>query len=180
MAKKLFFILIIAQILIFGIGYFFLDPILDKKIENTESELATLVDKLKNAKKAQSEMLKIKERLKEEQEKLEKIKLKYVKKTELSKVTEKLNILARQNNVSITDFSPILNNYFEQAGNSKINPMPFLLEMKGGYLDTGKFLENLEELPFYLVPGELIMEKGNRSDGTIVSKVSVKIYTWNN
>ncbi|MGD9898154.1 MAG: type 4a pilus biogenesis protein PilO [Calditrichaceae bacterium] len=180
MAKKLFFILIILQIFIFGIGYFILDPVLNKKIKNTESELAALVSKLKSAKTAQAEMSKIKNLLQIEQGQLEKIKLKYVKKTELAKVTEKLNVLARQNNIVITDFSPVLNNYFDQAGNSKINPMPFLLEIKGGYLDTGKFLENFENLPFYLVPGELEMEKSNQSDGTIVSKVSVKLYTWNN
>lgn len=67
MAKKVFFLLILLQILIFGTGYFFLDPVLDKMIENTENEILNLNNKLKKARSAQADMSKIETRLREEQ-----------------------------------------------------------------------------------------------------------------
>ena len=177
MTKKKFFTIFGIFVLSIFLWYYFIYlPQIDE-LNQINILLTETSQKVSMARNAQINLEKIRERFEIEQSKLKKERSKFVRRDELGKVTKALRNLAKKHNLKLVDFSPGLKNYFEEK-KAKIVPMPLSITLIGRYIEIGKFIEEWETLPFYLIPRELTLEKVDKYGYDVQAVIETKLYTW--
>ncbi len=177
--QRLFLILSLVLILS-GIGwYLFIYKPIQINIKQTKLEVHEITQNLKNARKAKNDLHQLESRLETAKADLEAIKQHIVNRKNLTRVTKELQRVAEEYDLEITDFSPILDSYFETTGNEHIKPLPIIIKLTGRYLQIGKFLEALNNLDFYLTPNELVIEKLDPEKNDLTATITCILYTWN-
>jgi len=136
--------------------------------------------KLNSAKKAQLDLSSIQKRLTEEQFELENVKKRFLKKNELEKATAQTDALAKQFNLKLKEFSPVLESYLASSGqNKKIQGYPLVITVEGRYVNIGKFIDNWENLPFYMTPYELKIKRVEEGRNELQAMISGTLYAFN-
>ena len=79
----------------------------------------------------------------------------------------------------LMDFSPAFDSYFSNSKYDRIIALPIELGVEGKYLDVGRFIENWDQLPFYLVADELSIERTEYDPRVLKAQVKSLLYTWN-
>lgn len=177
--KKLFVVLV--SILVVGVAswYIFMNRPAEKKLENVNEKLSTIVQKVKTAKRAKRNIDNVQDRYELIQKKLEKQKSKFIRRNELSRVTSRMDEMAKDFNLKLVDFAPALENYFARDQAAVIVTLPLVVTVEGNYIDIGRYLENWYKLPFYITTEEIELAGKNENQTTLESKISAKLYTWN-
>ncbi len=178
MSKRRFFIKLMSVIVLGFMWYYFIYiPQIDT-LAKLETQLMDFNSKVHMAQSAKINLVNMRNRYQTEQDRLQKEKSKFVRKQDLGKVTKALQDLAKKYDLKLVDFSPGFRDYFEKQ-DEKIIPLPLSITLVGRYLSIGKFLEEWENLPFYLIPVSIILEKSDENGYDIQAVIESKLYTWN-
>ncbi len=178
MTKKRFFIKIISVIFLIFVWYYFLYLPQINTISQLEVKLLEYDNKVEVARNAKINILNMRSRYQVEQQRLETEQAKFIKKQDLGKVTRQLQQLAQKFNLKLVDFSPEFRDYFDKQ-DEKIIPLPLSITLIGRFLAIGKFIEEWEKLPFYLIPESLILERLDKNGIEIQAVIEAQLYTWN-
>lgn len=180
MARREVFITLV--VLLFGgllLWFVFLYQPQKLEAEQLENQLKAVRNKLKNANRANLDIQNVETKLLEEQKGLETIKTRFIEKAELAKVSEKMREVSKQYKLKMTDFAPVLENYFADTISAKISDLPLMITVQGKYLDVGQFIENWKNLPFYITPEEISITRIKSQSNDLETKIMCKIYAWN-
>ncbi len=174
-------LLILSLVLLVGLGYWslYVNAQQKKDLENVNSELENIMAKVRNAQLAGENINLLKQRYEEEQKKLHLERQRFVDKNDLSIVTERLKKFAAKYHLQLMDFSPAFENYFTSSKYERIIALPIELGVEGKYLDIGRFIEDWDKLPFYLVADELSIERTEYNPNILKAQVKSLLYTWN-
>ncbi len=175
--KKFYLIFLMYVVLVFSWYLFGYLPQL-QNLETINLKLGEVSQKVAIARNAKVNLENIKKHFNQEQQYLEKEKERFVKREELGKVIKELRKLAQRYHLKLVDFSPGLKDYFA-AKNQKIVPLPISITFIGDFISSGKFLDGWRNMPFYLIPEEVTMEKVDKSGRDIQTVVQAKLYIWN-
>ena len=178
MSKKRFFIKILVVISLIFIWYYFIYVPQLNTLSKLETSLLEYGNKVHMAQNAKVNLINIRKRYQIVQNRLEEERAKFVRKKDLGTVTKTLQKLAREYNLKLVDFSPGFRDYFEKQ-NEQIIPLPLSITLVGRYLAIGKFIEAWMNLPFYLIPESIILEKLDKNGYDIQAVIEAKLYTWN-
>jgi len=178
-AKRLLILLIFLQIFT-GIGWYlgFYQPY-HQKMALVQRQLDESLRKLSNANHAKIDLKNIEARLNREKQNLADIKSHFIYKTELARVTEDLRRRAEKFDLVLTDFAPVLDNYFVDTLHTEIKPLPLAITVTGKYLDIGRYIESWDQLPFYILPNEIKIEKLDEKSNDLQATVTGNLYAWN-
>ena len=178
MSKRRFFIKLMLVIFLCFMWYYFIYiPQIDT-LAKLETQLMDFNSKVHMAQTAKVNLVNMRNRYQTEQDRLQKEKSKFVRKQDLGKVAKALQELAKKYDLKLVDFSPGFRDYFEKQ-DEKIIPLPLSVTLVGRYLSIGRFLEEWENLPFYLIPVSIILEKLDKNGYDIQAVIESKLYTWN-
>ncbi|HFE63208.1 hypothetical protein B1H10_02030 [candidate division KSB1 bacterium 4484_188] len=178
-ALKFFFIIVFLILVITAAWYFVLYRPIQMEEEKVKAQIETITEKLKDAQFAQRDLRAIDQRLAESKTELEEIKAHIVDRDNLAQVMERLQQVSEKFDLEFEDFSPVLESYFQAAGNNRIKPIPIVVTVKGRYLNIGKFIEYWQKLDFYLKEQEAIIEKLNPKSNELTANITCILYTWN-
>ncbi|APF19325.1 hypothetical protein Calab_3632 [Caldithrix abyssi DSM 13497] len=178
MTRKKFAIKLGIIVLVVLLWYNFVYVAQINRLTLLDVELLEVRNKVNMASNAKSNLENIKKRFEQEQIQLEKEKAKFVRRENLGQVTERLQSLAEKYNLKLVDFSPGFKDYFEQK-DKKIIPLPLTITLVGQYLAIGKYIEQWQELPFYILPQSIIMERLDENGYDVQAVIDTKLYTWN-
>lgn len=178
-AQRIFLIVVTSMVVLLVGWYIFIYQPLKLDISQKQRQLSELNVKINSARRASADLTHIEQRLKQARAELDALKERIVYRRDISEVTKKLSALAVKYNVEITDFSPALDSYFEEKGNEKIKPLPIALTVVGRYLEIGRFVEHFDDLDFFLVPREIVIEKTEAESNDLMATVTSTLYTWN-
>ncbi len=178
MSKRRFFVTLGIYIVLVFLWYGFIYVPQTERLNQINIELNNIAQKVMMARNAQINLDMMKKRFEEEQKRLEQEQSKFIKRDELGKVTKALSQLANRYNLKLVDFSPGLKNYFE-VKEGRIVPLPLSITLIGRYVQIGKFIEEWNSLPFYLIPQELTLERLDKNGYDLQAVIETKLYTWN-
>lgn len=177
--KKIFVVLVSILVLGFVSWYILINNSAERNLENVNEELSTIVQKVKTAKRAKRNIDNVQDRYELIQKKLEKQKSKFIRRNELSRVTSRMDEMAKEHNLKLVDFAPALENYFAKDKSAVIVTLPLVVTVEGNYIDIGRYLENWYKLPFYITTDEIELNRKKEKNTKLESKISAKLYTWN-
>lgn len=160
--------------------YSFVYVSLDKELQDVSNQLNELTLKVGQARRAEYDIRHIESRLSKEKLSLEQEKNRFIRKGDLSAVTEKMRQLAQKHDITVLDFSPSFENYFENNLDTKITALPIDITISGKYLDIGKYMEDWDSLQFYIFPSAILIETLGKESNLLKAKISTKLYIWNN
>jgi Tfp pilus assembly protein PilO len=175
-------LIILLVILAFGLAgwYTFMYSGQKSALDKVSAQLNDFNLKVGQARRAQSDIKVVESRFQVEALQLENEKSRFIKKNELSIVTTQMDQMARKYNLKLEDFSPSMENYFENTPDAKIMTLPVEITVTGLYLDLGRYLENWPQLPFYILPHAISIEPVDLESNVIRTRIMTKLYTWNN
>jgi len=175
-------LIVLFLILLIGLvgWYSFIYSAQQGELQVVTAQLNDFNLKVGQARRAQSDIKAVETRFQEESMQLENERARFIKKNELSKVTSQMESLARRHNLRLEDFSPSMENYFETNPDAKISALPVEITISGLFLDLGKFIEEWPQLPFYILPHSMTIEKKDVDGSLIKARIVTKLYTWNN
>ncbi len=179
MERKIFVGLFALFILSTAAWYIFIDTANSRALKKINQDVDIISAKVKNARHAQMDYSNVQKKYEEDQKRLIQERTRFVNKNDLSDVTYRLQKFAADYQLKLMDFSPELQAYFAASPEDKIVPLPIVISVNGGYLDTGKFLENWYQLPFYLIPEEITIERIEEGGNELKSTTTASLYTWN-
>jgi len=177
--RKIFIVLISLLVLAYTGWYIIVDYSNTSKLKLVDRELAAITKKLNHARHAQNDYANIQKKYESDQKRLIQERTRFVGKDELSEVTRQLQKFAKDFNLKLMDFSPILETYFAANPEDKIISLPIEIAVHGGYLDAGLFVENWHKLSFYLIPEEIEIERIDPDDNQLDVMITASLYTWN-
>ncbi len=178
--KKLFFILATLFTASVVLWYVFLYRPNSQRIQVLDSQLKQTFAQLKSANHAKVDMKNIELRLEKEKKNLENLKKRFVDKNNLTEVTITMKHFASRYGLELVDFAPVLENYFSQNPKSRVLPLPLAITIKGDYIQMGRFIEDWQKLPFFIIPEEIVVEKPDENKNDLQAVVTGKLYCWNN
>lgn len=178
MTKKKFYIIFLTYIVLAVAWYMFVYLPQLQNLEAINIKLGEVSQKVTMARNAQVNLENIKKHFNQEQEYLKKEKERFIKREELGKVIVELRKLAKKYNLKLVDFSPGLKDYFTEK-DQKIVPLPVSITFIGDFISIGKFMDAWRDMPFYLIPEEVTMERIDKSGRDIQTVVQSKLYIWN-
>ncbi len=178
MSKKRFYTILTVYLLLLFIWYMFIYLPQVQALDEVNTKLNEVSQQVAMARRAQINLKNIKTRFQSEQKELQKEKDKFIRKDQLGKVTQELRRLADKYDLKLTDFSPGFKDYFD-AEKKSIVPLPLSISFIGRYLQIGKYIESWGNLPFYIIPEEITLQRVDNNGYDIQAVVEAKLYTWN-
>jgi Tfp pilus assembly protein PilO len=178
--KNIFVLLLISfavSLLVFN--YAIYDPAEQEK-ELLQKQLLETENKFNNANHAKLELENIREKLNLENEKLEKIKLKFITKNELSSITFQMRDRTKKHKLKLIGFTPIFEQYFADTSKALVKALPFSITLSGKFIDIGKFIESWANFNFYIVPDEIHLVKMNNKTNNLEAVIVGRFYAWSN
>jgi len=174
-------LLVLSMVLIVGFGYWslFFNARQKEDLVNVNYELEQIMAKVRSAQMARENIALLKKRYDEEQKKLHLERQRFVDKSDLSVVTGQLKQFAAKYHLQLMDFSPAFESYFASSKYNRIIALPIELSVEGKYLDIGRFIEDWDKLPFYLVADELSITRTEYDPNMLKAQVKSLLYTWN-
>ncbi|GAB4333800.1 MAG: hypothetical protein Kow0037_12150 [Calditrichia bacterium] len=176
-SKKTFFI-ILGVFAVISIGwYLLLAAPLSKRSSEYEQQLKSIHEKLRGAQRAEMQLKSISRQLEDKKKELADIKARFVDRKQLSNVTQSIKKAAEKFDLEVTDFSPVLDVYFDQSGSGAVKPLPIAITVVGGYLKIGRFIENLKDLDYYMIPQDCVIEKYEPESNDLLATITCNLYT---
>lgn len=176
-SKKTFFI-IIGTFLVVAIAWYFLLAVpLSNRASDYEKQLKSIHEKLRGAQRAERQLKTMSRQLEEKTQELEKIKSRFVDRKNLSKVTQSLKKTAEKFDLEVTDFSPVLDVYFNQTETGAVKPLPIAITVVGRYLKIGRFIEQLKDMDYYLIPQDCVIERFDPESNDLLATITCNLYT---
>jgi len=179
-SKRLFLILILILLAGGILWYSFAYVPHATKIQSLNIQLKEAFSRLKSANRAKVDLKNIEVRLQKEKENLEILKKRFVDKKNLTDVTITMKNFAARYNLELVDFAPVLENYFSQDQKKPVLALPLAVTIKGDYVQMGRFIEDWQKLPFFIIPEEIVVEKPDEDSNDLQAVVTGKLYCWNN
>lgn len=149
------------------------------EINQIKSRIKEIQNELVSASRANVDLENVEKKLLNEKSKLEEVKARFVEKDELASVSKKLGDFAKDYNLKLTDFAPVFDDYFADTSKTVIKALPLAITVTGAYLDIGRFIENWENLPFYLEADEISVQRITPVSNNLEATISSKLYSWN-
>ena len=149
------------------------------EINQIKSRIKEIQNELVSASRANVDLENVEKKLLNEKSKLEEVKARFVEKDELASVSKKLGDFAKDYNLKLTDFAPVFDDYFADTSKTVIKALPLAITVTGAYLDIGRFIENWENLPFYLEADEISVQRITPVSNNLEATISSKLYAWN-
>lgn len=178
MSKKRFYTIFAIYVIALFTWYVFIYLPQVQALDDVNYKLSEVSQQVAMAQRAQINLKNIKARFQREKQELQKEKDRFIRKNDLGKVTHELRVLADKYDLKMTDFSPGFKDYFDAQKNA-IVPLSLSISFVGRYLQIGKFLESWDNLPFYLIPEEVTLQRLDKNGYDIQAIVEAKLYTWN-
>lgn len=179
MEKRMLIILIIILILGYIGWSIFWDSKQEAKLREVTTELNTSTSKVQAARFAKLNLDQMQKKYAVEKENLSQKQSRFINKNEMSVVAKKLKIFAREYNLKLMDFAPVLDTYFSEMQTGKIVVLPINIALHGKYLDIGKFVEDWPQLPFYLIADEIELVRVVENQTMLRAEIKSKLYAWN-
>jgi len=177
-SQKVFLVLVILLV-VAVVGWFtFIYQPDTVELKKLQLKLAAMNAKLQTAQVAQKDLDYIEKRLEKAKTDLSAIESRIVDRKNLSAVTEELRKISGNYDLEITDFTPVIDAYFEKDRNDKVRPLPIVMTVTGRFLRVGEFIESWDNLDFYLVPREIIVEKLDPASNVLTATITTNLYTW--
>lgn len=149
------------------------------EIDKIKLDIKEMRHDLATASQANVDIEKIEGKFLQEQKSLEEVRSRFVEKDDLAKVSRKIEEFARGYNLRLTDFAPVFEDYFADTSKGAIKALPLAITVRGRYLDIGKFIENWENLPFYLEPKGIMIQRVTPFTNDLKAIISSQLYSWN-
>ncbi len=177
-SKNIFLILLLGFVaIVFAFNFVIYSPI-EQEQELLEKQLLETKNKFNNANHAKLDLKNIREKLANENNKLEDIKQKFITKSELSSITFKMRDRTREFNLKLIDFTPVFKFYFADTSKTPVKALPFSVTVSGKFVDIGKFIESWNSFNFYVVPDELEIVKMNNKTNKLEAIIVGRFYAW--
>lgn len=181
MFKKKFSYILSALLLAVMVGWFILFYYPKKiEIDKIKFRIKEMHKELTSANQANVDLENIETKLLKERKKFDNVRLKFVRKDDLTSVSKKMEDFARKNNLRLIDFAPVFEDYFADTTETEIKELPLDITVRGRYLEIGRFIENWENLPFYLEANKISIQRYTPSSNDLKATISSKLYSWNN
>ncbi len=175
---RLFFLLLIVMATGSFTWYlFYYQPVSYASHEMLET-LISYHDKVSRVGKMLENVEELETTLSDEQEAIEGLRNKILPSGELNTVAGHLSAHAVANQVILVDLNSDLNNFASAASDESIQGMLVQFELRGKYIQIGGFMQDLDELPFYLRPTRVLLSK-LKSGSELKAEVDARIYSWN-
>lgn len=175
--KRIFVIYAMALICSVVLWYVFLYQPRLVQSHKLELQVNEIISELNTANHASVDIRNIEDRLAEEEESLKLIKKRFIDRDDLSRATKVIQSLARQYNLQLTDFAPVMGNYFADTTGAKINPLLLTITVSGSYINIGKFIEDWESLPLYMAAEEIAIKKQKSNSNILTATIGGTLYT---
>jgi Tfp pilus assembly protein PilO len=159
--------------------YVFIYIPLSGEIKTSKILLAGLNQKLRSVRQAESQLKNVEDRLMNAKMDLDVVKAHFVHRKNLADIIKKIRRVSENFNLYVTDFSPVIDSFLENKEDGIIKILPVAVTIKGRYLQIGKFLENFDNLDFYLTPQKITIEKLNLASNELTATITCNLYTWN-
>lgn len=169
-------VLLLAVLIVWSIFFYYPKSI---KINQVKSRIKEVRNDLASASQATVDIENVEKKLLDEKRKLTAVKAKFVEKDGLASVSKKLGNFAKNYNLKLTDFAPVFDEYFNDTSKTMIKALPLAITVNGTYLDIGRFIENWENLPFYLEAKEVSIQRSAPVSNNLEATISSKLYAWN-
>lgn len=181
-AQNKFYITLICMIVGVAVWlYFYYLPTL-QVINDSKTKLLTYNTKISSASKASNNLEEIESSLNRLKSELANLEKKIVDKSQLESFAKLMYSEAQKYKLTIINVSPIVNYYFklvdQESDENYVTRLPFEMNLTGDFLSFTKFLDNLENLPFYIhLEGmniEISKEDPDKLEIHLLSSVFVK------
>jgi len=180
MLRKRFSYILSAVLLAVLVGWFIFFYYPESiEINKIELRIKAMHKELASANQANVDLENIENKLLKERKRLEEVRSKFVEKDDLTSVSKKMEDFAKKNNLRMIDFAPVFEDYFADTSKTVIKELPLAITVRGRYLDIGRFVENWENLPFYLRAEEISIQRFTDSSNDLKATISSKLYSWN-
>jgi len=177
--KKFITILITVIVGVFLWLYFFYLPTLSV-INKNKTTLLTYNTKIKSASDASSSLDEVKLSLEKLKNELIVLEQKIVDKSQLENFAKLLETEAQKYKLTVINVSPIVNYYFriseENPTGTYISRLPFEMNCTSDFMSFSRFLDNLENLPFYIHPEGIHIEVSPTSPGQLDIRLLSSVY----
>jgi len=177
--KKFYIILVVLLSGVFLWLYFFYLPTLSL-INESKTKLLTYNTKIKSASDASSNITEIEQSLERLKSELIDLEQKIVDKSQLENFAKLMESEARKYQLTIINVSPIVNYYFKigeiNPSGTYISRLPFEMNLTANFMSFSKFLNNLENLPFYIHLEGINMEVSSEIPGELNIHLLSSVY----
>ncbi|MCB0283674.1 MAG: type 4a pilus biogenesis protein PilO [Calditrichaeota bacterium] len=180
LTRNLFFGLLLIVAVLIGSFYLLIYTPKQNNIDRLKQELNQTVNKFNSAKRAENDLENIRGSLTVEQNNLEKLSTRFIKKNNLSDITMKIRKNTRESNLELIDFTPIFKEYFSDTSTADIKALPFSITVKGRYLEIGRFIDGWENLDFFMIPDEIYLNRMSSSSNLLEANITGHLYAWAN
>lgn len=177
--KRFSYILSILLLAILVTWFVFLYYPKSVEIGKIKLKIKEMRTDLASASQANVDIENIENKFLEEQKSLEEIRSRFVEKDDLATVSKKIEDFARKYNLRMTDFAPVFEDYFADTSQTVIKELPLAITVRGKYLDIGQFIENWKNLPLYLEPKEIMIQRVTPFSNDLKATISSQLYSWN-
>jgi Tfp pilus assembly protein PilO len=177
--KRFSYILSIVLFAVLVVWFVFLYYPKSIEIQKTKLKIKEMRHELASASQANVDIQNIENRLLEEGKSLEEVRSKFVEKDDLASVSRKIEDFARKYDLRLIDFAPVFEDYFADTSKTIIKALPLAITVRGRYLDVGKFIENWEQLPFYLEPKGIVIQRLAANSNDLKATITSELYSWN-
>lgn len=179
-SKNIFIILIVASVaILIGLNYGFYIPVEEEK-EQVQKALRETINKFNTANRAMHELENIRAKLEKENQNLEQVKSKFIKKSELSTITFQMRDKTREHNLRLIDFTPAFKFYFADTSKVPVKALPFSVTVSGNFINIGKFIESWQNFNFYILPEEVQIAKMTNKSNNLEAIIAGRFYAWSN
>lgn len=169
-------VVLLAVLVVWFIFFYYPESI---EINQLKSKIKEIRNDLASASQANIDIENIEKKLLSERNRLEEIRIKFVNKDDLAKVSRQMGAFAKNYNLKLTDFAPVFDDYFTDTSKTAIKVLPLAITISGNYLEIGRFIENWDKLPFYLEAKEISIRRVTPFSNNLEAIISSKLYAWN-
>ncbi len=175
-----FYIIILSLLAgIFLWLYFYYLPTLSV-INQHKAKLLTFNTKINSASMASTKIEEIEKLLEKMKAELTMLEQKIVDKSQLEDFAKLMESEAKKYRMTIINVSPIVNYYFSISENNPsgtyIARLPFEMNLIANFMSFAKFLDNLDNLPFYIHLEGIKMEESTDEPGVLNIQLLSSVY----
>lgn len=165
--KKFYIVASIFLVLVAAWVMFYYLPILED-ISDNKIKSGSYNTKITSASKAQVNIEEAQKSFKLVEDEIAGLEKKLVDKKQLEKIANILKSHATKYNVSVINISPIVTYYFkitesDEKNSGVLTRLPFEMNLSATFLNFGKFLSDIQHLPFYIHPEGVKIEVSKNS-----------------
>ena len=175
-ARIVFYIIISVLILVIGgWAYFFYFPYVS--VINAEKEkISKIKDQIKRSTKVGMDLDEIKNRLYNIKDELERYERKIITQSDLDNVAQMLSREMQRYNIKVLNISPLISHFLKLNKKTEVSKLPIEVNVESKYLNFGRFLDNIYNLPIYIYPEAISINRINPKDNLLAITFTISVY----